>query len=109
MLDHQDAVAAAPGHHKVLLENDQVRVLETLLKPGEETAVHTHIWSGFLYIISWSDFIRYDEHRNIMMDSARMTNTPIAGTAIAAAPIPPHSLRNVGTENIHVILTELKM
>jgi hypothetical protein len=108
MLDQFDAVSAAIEHHKVLLENDKVRVLETLLKPGEETAVHTHIWSGFLYIISWSDFVRYDEHRNVMMDSSRMTNTPIPGTAIPAAPIPLHSLRNVGIENIHVILTEFK-
>lgn len=108
MLDHLDAVAAAPEHHKVLLETDKIRVLETLLKPGEETRVHTHIWSGFLYIISWSDFIRYDEHRNVMMDSARMTKKPVPGTAIPAAPIPLHSLRNVGNANIHVILTEFK-
>jgi len=108
MLDQLDAVAAAPEHHKVLLESDQVRVLETLLKPGEETAVHTHIWSGFLYIISWSDFVRYDEHRNVIMDSSRMTNTPVPSTAVPAAPIPPHSMRNVGTRNIHVILTEFK-
>ena len=108
MLDQLDAVAAAPEHHKVLLENDQIRVLETLLRPGEETVLHTHVWSGFLYIISWSDFVRYDRHRNVMMDSARLTNTPVPGTAIPAAPIPPHSLRNVGTQNIHVILTEFK-
>ena len=46
-MDQLDAVAAAPEHHKVLLENDQIRVLETLILPGEETAVHTHVWSGF--------------------------------------------------------------
>jgi hypothetical protein len=108
MLDQLDAVAAAPEHHKVLLETDKIRVLETLLLPGEETAVHTHIWSGFLYIISWSDFVRYDQHGNVMMDSARMKSTPIPGTAIPAAPIPPHSLHNVGMQNIHVILTEFK-
>jgi hypothetical protein len=108
ILDQLDAVAVAPEHHKVLLETDKIRVLETLLLPGEETAVHTHVWSGLLYIISWSDFVRYDEHRNVMMDSARMKSALISGTAIPAAPIPPHSLRNVGTENIHVILTEFK-
>jgi hypothetical protein len=55
MLDQLDAVAAAPEHHKVLLENDQIRVLETLLKPGEETAVHTHVMgfcTSFLGAIS---------------------------------------------------------
>ena len=108
MLDQLDAVAAAPEHHKVLLETDKIRVLETLLLPGEETAVHTHVWSGVLYIISWSDFVSYDEHRNAMMDSSRMKSAPIPGTAIPAAPILPHSLQNVGKQNIHVILTEFK-
>ncbi|NJK44182.1 MAG: hypothetical protein HC933_07745 [Pleurocapsa sp. SU_196_0] len=108
MLDHLDAVHAAPDHHKVLFENHRVRVLETVLRPGEETAVHTHVWSGVLYIISWSDFERYDEHRNVVMDSARLIPTPIPGTVVPATPFPPHSLKNVGTELIHVILTEFK-
>ncbi len=108
MLDQDDAVAAAPDHHRVLLEDDRVRVLETLLLPGHETAVHTHVWSGFLYIVSWSNFVRYDEHRNVILDSASIKSTPVPGTAILAAPLPPHSLRNVGNQNIHVILTEFK-
>jgi hypothetical protein len=91
-----------------LKENVQIRVLEKLVKPSEETAIHTHVWSGFLYIISWSDFVRYDEHHSVIMDSAHMTNTPVPGTAIPAAPIPPHSLQNIGKQNIHVILIELK-
>lgn len=108
MLDQLDAVAAAPDHHRILLETDHVRVLETLIKPGEETAVHTHVWGGYLYILSWSDFVRYDEHRKVTMDSARMEAAPLAGTAVVAAPLPRHSMRNVGQQNIHVILTELK-
>ena len=103
-----DAVAAAPEHHKVLLEDDRIRVLETRILPGEETAVHTHVWGGLLYIISWSDFIRYDENRYIMLQSSDIAVPPQAGTAIWAPPLPPHSLRNVGGREIHVILTEFK-
>ena len=40
MLDCLDVVAAKPEHHEVLLEHDQIRVLETPWKPGEETPVH---------------------------------------------------------------------
>ena len=32
-----DAMTAAPDHHKVLLENDKVRVLDTRLGPGQQT------------------------------------------------------------------------
>lgn len=108
MLDDLDAVAAAPDHHKVLFEDERVRVLETLIRPGEETAVHTHVWSGVLYVIGWSACLRMDEHGTILMDSVRDGVSPAPGSANPAAPIPPHSLRNVGTGDIHVILTEFK-
>ena len=35
-------MTAAPNHHEILKENEQVRVLDTRLGPGERTAVHTH-------------------------------------------------------------------
>jgi hypothetical protein len=39
-----DAVKAAPKHHKVLFENDRVRVLEVTLEPNDEEPVHHHRW-----------------------------------------------------------------
>ena len=39
-----DAVAAAPRNHKVLFENDRVRVLEVTLEPDEEEPTHHHRW-----------------------------------------------------------------
>ena len=108
MLNHLDALAASPEHHKILLENDGIRVIETLILPGEETRVHTHIWSGYLYILEWSDFERLDADRNVLMDSKRLEHTPTAGTALWCGPLEPHYLRNVGNQNIHVIMTEFK-
>jgi hypothetical protein len=40
--DPLDAMAKAPGHHEVLLENDKVRVLDTRVSPGDRTPVHAH-------------------------------------------------------------------
>ena len=37
-----DAVVAAPANHKVLFENDNLRVLEVNLAPDEEEPVHHH-------------------------------------------------------------------
>jgi len=107
-LNSLDAVEAAPEHHKVLLEDERIRVLETIIRPGEETNVHTHIWGGYLLILSWSDFVRYDENRNVMIESKNLPQAPQPGSAVWAPPLPPHSLRNVGEQNIHVILTEFK-
>ena len=39
-----DAVAAAPGNHKVLFENARLRVLEVILEPNEEEPTHHHRW-----------------------------------------------------------------
>ena len=39
-----DAVIAAPANHKVLFENERLRVLEVILDPDEEEPVHHHRW-----------------------------------------------------------------
>ena len=39
-----DAVTAAPKNHKVLFENDRLRVLEVILEPNEEEPIHHHRW-----------------------------------------------------------------
>jgi hypothetical protein len=37
-------VVAAPAHHKVIFENDRLRVLEVTLEPNDEEPVHHHRW-----------------------------------------------------------------
>ena len=103
-----DAMAAAPDHHSVLLENDVVRVLDTRLAPGERTPVHTHPWPSVLYVMSWSDFVRYDSNGNVLLDSRTFTSKPEAGTTLWSAPLGPHSAKNVGEQDLHVIAIELK-
>ena len=39
-----DAVVAAPMHHRVVFENDNLRVLEVTLPPQDEEPVHHHRW-----------------------------------------------------------------
>ena len=39
-----DAVMAAPKHHKVIFENENLRVLEVTLEPQDEEPVHHHRW-----------------------------------------------------------------
>ena len=104
-----DALIAAPQHHKLLFENDFVRVIDTFIPPGEITEVHTHKWPASLYIISWSDFIRYDNNGNIVLDSRDLPKSPSPSTALWSEPLIPHSLKNIGNSNIHIISVEIKM
>ena len=59
-----DAMIAAADHHEVLLENERVRVLVSLLEPGDATPVHVHRWPAVLHILGASHFVRYDSRGN---------------------------------------------
>jgi len=103
-----DAMIAAPEHHELLLENDVVRVLDSLLKPGESTPVHTHRWPSAQYVIGLSDFVRKDGEGNVLLDTRENGSLPRAGTAFWSQPLQPHSVTNVGDRDIRVISVEIK-
>lgn len=48
-LDTTDAVIAAPDHHKVILENDAVRVLEATVPLHSKEPPHTHFWPSVFF------------------------------------------------------------
>ena len=48
-LDATDAVAAAPENHKVILENDMVRVLEARVPLHTREVPHTHFWPSVFF------------------------------------------------------------
>ncbi len=103
-----DALAAAPESHRLLFENDTVRVLETRITPGQTTQVHTHRWPGILYILSFCHFVRRDPDGVILVDTRRGGALPAPGTAIWGDALPPHTLENVDASEFHVIGVELK-
>jgi hypothetical protein len=47
--DATDAVAAAPHNHKVVLENDTVRVLEATVPLHSKEVPHTHFWPSVFF------------------------------------------------------------
>jgi quercetin dioxygenase-like cupin family protein len=103
-----DAMTAASDHHAIILENEQVRMLDTKVRPGEQTHVHTHQWPAALYVVSWSDFVRYDPEGNVLLDSRTLASRPEPGSALWTAPAVPHYVRNVGTTDLHIIAVEVK-
>jgi hypothetical protein len=103
-----DAMMAAPDYHRVLLENEQVRVLDTRIAPGERTTIHTHRWPSAMYILSWSDFKRYDSNGQLVFDSRTLPSKPENGSAIWTSAIGPHFVENIGAVELRVIAVELK-
>ena len=101
-----DALTAAPEHHTLILENDRVRVLQTLIPPGQRTGLHTHRWPSVIHTLSFSHFLRRDETGAITQDT-RASQVP-RPEFHWSPPLPPHSIENIGETNIHLILVEVK-
>lgn len=106
--DSLDALTAAPRFHRLLFENDRVRVLEVRIGPGQFVPVHTHCWPGAVYVMRASDFLRRDGEGNLLFDSRTAGPPPATATAQWTDALPPHSVENIGSGEIVLITTELK-
>lgn len=104
-----DALTAAPSHHRLLLENDYVRVLDTKILPGARTPLHTHQWPAVHYVLSWSSFVRRDQSESVLLDTRTTGLDQMPPQILWGEPLGPHSLENVGTEALHIISIEQKM
>lgn len=60
------------------------------------------------YVLSFSDFIRFDYRGGILLDSRELSTKPQPGEAMWSSPLKPHTLRNLGQEYLRVIAVELK-
>ncbi len=95
-----DPAVVNPHTVKVTLENEQVRVFEAVLKPGQKEALHSHPRS-VIYVI----------------EGGKMRNHPETGTATESELTPGQSLyrephthwaENIGTTTIRVVVVEMK-
>ena len=106
--ESRDAVAAAPEHHRVIFENEYVRVLDSRIKPGETVPLHTHRWPSIVYTLENSDFVRTDAESGRVLDSRSMSIEIEIDSAISLPPVGPHSVKNVGSKEIRAISVEIK-
>jgi mannose-6-phosphate isomerase-like protein (cupin superfamily) len=107
MADDLDGVVAAPDHHKVIFENDVVRVLETTIRAGDVTPLHTHLMPQVMYVVSGSHFLRRDENGAVMFDT-RADPAFMLPRVLYAATTPIHTLENTGSDDVVVIGVEIK-
>jgi quercetin dioxygenase-like cupin family protein len=101
-----DAVVAAPDSHRVLFENDDVRVLEVIIAAGHREPEHTHRDPSVM-IVDGPARIRY--YRGDTLTFSSPEHAPEAGTrANWMEPEGPHSVENVDNHAYHAIRVELR-
>lgn len=96
----QDMVKVAPTHTKVLLDNDQVRVIEVSLKPGDKLPMHSHP-ANVVY------FVTGGKTKTTVADGKVTETAHKAGEAIWSEPV-THSNENIGSSETKALVVEMK-
>ena len=109
-----DAVKAAPKHHKVLFENERVRVLEVTLEPNDEEPVHHHRWPSVFVLDQIKppivditpDGKRVPPHRDIIQALEAWNGRGCL--VVNMAPQSPGRVLNESDVTVHGIRIEMK-
>ena len=102
-----DALLAAPASHRVLLDNDRVRVLEVTIEPGTREPEHTH-QAVSVMIVDESAQIRYYADGALQFESSAHPIAPPHVRARWMESEGPHSVENIDQSRYHAIRVELK-
>ena len=97
-----DPVKLLPGKFKILLENNQVRVVEYSLKPGEKDDWHTHPAKSS-YVVSGGKLKVYLENGEIIFADEE------TGTASWMNYVGKHYVENIGNTTVTIVFTEIKL
>ncbi len=103
-----DAVKAAPKNHKVIFENEHVRVLEVTIAPHSKEPIHVHCWPSTLYIQQTGDIIDRDAKGKILFDSRQLMVKPKVPFVQWSPAQAPHSVENLDDLPMKLIRIENK-
>ena len=97
---NNDAVTIAPHLHKIIFENERMRLLEVTVKPGERAEMHSHP-ENIVYILT-PGVMRFTNQNSESKDVA----FSIGDTSYAATTT--HAVENIGNTELKAIQLEFK-
>jgi beta-alanine degradation protein BauB len=100
MTHHDDAVKVAPDSYKVLLENDQVRVLEVRIKQGAKSEMHSHPRSVAICL--------NDQRLKFTFPNGKSEDADLKRGQAVWLDALSHAVENIGTEDVSSVVVELK-
>lgn len=96
-----DAAKIASNTHKVVFENDEVRVLEVHIEPGEKEPLHTHPYKSIAIIQEPARLKYFDKEGNELAETKAEGVTWIE-------PVEPHTTENIDGKPFKGFRIELK-
>src|SRR5829696_8877001 len=105
-----DAVLAAPKNHRVLWEDEAVRVLEVSVEPGEREQLHHHQWESLMVVLSRPEYVSYDASGNETGPAVALPADPVFPIVARLPPQRPHFFEVPPSEQrrLHAIRVEFK-
>ena len=96
---HSDPVVTNPQFYRVIFENERVRVLEYLDRPGDETVPHRHPDSVMFTLTAFTRRLSTGD---------RSVDVDLPEGVARWLPAQEHSGANIGETATHTIFVELK-
>ena len=108
---HLDALVAAPANHRLLFEDDAVRVLEVSVEPGEHENLHHHRWPSIMMVLARPNYVNRDADENVIPPAVAMPPDPALPLAARLPPQATHAIEVAADapHRFHGIRIEFKM
>ena len=106
--DSLDALTAAPDSHRVLIDNQAVRVVQVVIPPRVREPAHTHRWPSVMQVYQPARIRYYGEDGSLLFESPHDFD-PTPREPAWMEPEGPHSVENVDTRPYLAYRIELKV
>lgn len=95
-----DAVNVAPHLHTVIFEDDKMRVLKVIVKPGDKAGMHWHP-QNINYILA-GGMLRFEK------EDGSFADVELTVGKVTSSPESSHGVENIGSTFVETVQVELK-
>lgn len=106
-LESTDALKAAPGNHKLLYEDDEVRILKVTVPANQKEPFHSHQWKSVLIAYEGGKFIEHIQN-GPSIPAPSPSATDMVPVVMMKPPEAPHSIENLEKFDAKLIRVEFK-
>ena len=103
-----EPVEAAGSHHLVKFENENVRILEVVIEPGDTVPFHQHTMESVFVTLQPASLVFRDMNGNTIKEVDRADSTELPQYDARSAAPAPRSVENVDSITLKAIRIELK-